>query len=88
MNKEGAISAMLTGLVTTFAYIYYFKFGGGIAENWLFGVSPEGIGFLFMWVAASVGVIVSLLTAAPPQHIQTLVEDIRIPGTRQAASFD
>ena len=31
MNKEGAIAAMLTGLITTFVYIYYFKFGGGTA---------------------------------------------------------
>ncbi len=82
MNKEGAIAAMLVGLITTFSYIYYFKFGGGTAENWLFGVSPEGIGFVFMWLAAGVGIIVSLLTPAPPQAIQDLVQDIRIPGSR------
>ena len=84
MNKEGAITAMLTGLVTTFGYIYYFKFGGGAAEQWLFGVSPEGIGFVFMWLSLAVAITVSLLTKAPPQHIQDLVEDIRVPGTRQA----
>ena len=80
MNKEGAIAAMLTGLITTFVYIYYFKFGGGAADQWLWGVSPEGIGFVFMWVAAIVGVVVALLTKAPPQYIQELVQDIRIPG--------
>ena len=84
MNKEGAIAAMLTGLITTFAYIYYFKFGGGTAENWLFSVSPEGIGFVFMWLAIAVGAVVSLLTPAPPQAIQDLVQDIRIPGMRQS----
>ena len=83
MNKEGAISAMLTGLVTTFAYIYYFKFGGGAAENWLFGVSPEGIGFVFMWLSMAVGLSVSLVTPPPPQSIQDLVQDIRIPGARR-----
>lgn len=82
MNREGAISAMVTGLVTTFAYIYYFKFGGGTPERWFFGVSPEGIGFVFMWVSTAVGVGVSLLTAPPPQAIQDLVQDIRIPGMR------
>jgi len=61
MNREGAITAMVTGLVTTSAYITYFKFGGGTAEHWLFGVSPEGM---------------------PPQEIQNLVQDIRIPGLR------
>lgn len=84
MNKEGAIAAMLTGLVTTFAYIYYFKFMGGTKEQWLFGVSPEGIGFVFMWLSTAVGVMTALLTKAPPQDIQDLVDDIRIPGTRQA----
>ena len=82
MNKEGAIASMLIGLVTTFAYIYYFKFMGGTADQWLFGVSPEGIGFVFMWLAAGTGIVVALLTPAPPQDIQDLVEDIRIPGTR------
>lgn len=82
MNKEGAIAAMLTGLVSTFSYIYYFKFGGGTAEQWLLGVSPEGIGFLFMWLALAVGVTIALLTPAPPADIQELVEDIRVPGNR------
>lgn len=82
MNKEGAIAAMLTGLFSTFGYIYYFKFGGGQAEQWLFGVSPEGIGFVFMWLALAVGIIVALATKAPPENIQELVEDIRVPGAR------
>jgi len=69
MNKEGAIAAMVTGLVTTFGYIYYFKFGGGVAENWLFGVSPEGIGFVFMWLSTAIGAGVTLLTPPPPQFL-------------------
>ncbi len=87
MNREGAIAAMLSGLVPTFAYIWHFKIGAGKAAGageWLFGVSPEGIGFVFMFLALAVGVTVSLLTAPPPQDIQDLVEDIRIPGTREA----
>ena len=84
MNKEGAISSMLIGLISTFAYIYYFKFGGGVAADYLFGVSPEGIGFVFMWLSMGVGIIVALMTPAPPQDIQDLVDDIRVPGTRQA----
>lgn len=83
MNKEGAVASMLTGLVTTFSYIVYFKFGGGTPEQWLFGVSPEGIGFVFMFLSLGVGVVVALVTKAPPKDIQALVEDIRIPGTRK-----
>jgi len=83
MNREGAIAAMLTGLVSTFSYIYYFKFVNTDPLNWWFGVSPEGIGFVFMWVALAVGIIVALATKAPPAHIQNLVEDIRVPGQRR-----
>ena len=82
MNREGAIAAMLTGIVMTSAYIVYFKFMGGTAAGWWFGISPEGIGFVFMWLAVAVGVGVSLVTPAPPQEIQNLVQDIRIPGQR------
>ena len=82
MNREGAIASMLFGLVSTFGYIYFFKFGGGTVDQYLLGVSPEGIGFVFMWVSMIIGVVVSLATAPPPQDIQELVEDIRIPGTR------
>lgn len=84
MNKEGAIVSMIFGLVATFAYIYFFKFGGGTPDQYLLGVSPEGIGFIFMFVSAILGVVVSLVTAPPPQEIQDLVEDIRVPGTRTA----
>ena len=86
MNREGAIASMLTGLIPTFAYIWHFKIGAGkaaTAEDWFLGVSPEGIGFVFMIVALAVGFIVSLATKPPPKDIQDLVEDIRIPGTRR-----
>ena len=86
MNKQGAIAAMSVGLVTTFSYIYFFKFGGGTQDQWLMGVSPEGIGFVFMWLAVGVGIAVSLISPAPPQEIQGLVEDIRIPGQRKNLS--
>lgn len=82
MNKEGAITTMVVGLVTTFSYICYFKFVDETSTHWLFGVSPEGIGFVFMWLSAIVGIAVALVTPAPPQDVQDLVEDIRIPGRR------
>ncbi|MEE4299282.1 MAG: sodium:solute symporter family protein [Pseudomonadales bacterium] len=82
MNREGAIAAMLFGLLSTVVYICWFKFWGGTPDQWFLGVSPEGIGFLFMWLSGALGVVVSLATDAPPQDVQDLVEDIRIPGTR------
>jgi hypothetical protein len=80
MKKEGAIAAMLTGLLTTFGYIYYFKFGSGMPGQFLLGVSPEGIGFVFMWLSLGVGIAVALMTKAPPQDVQDLVDDIRVLG--------
>ncbi len=80
MNREGAIAAMLFGLISTVSYISYFKFMGGTEAGWCFDVSPEGIGFVFMWAALAIGIMVSLLTPAPSAQIQQMVEDIRIPG--------
>ncbi len=83
MNREGAIASMLIGLISTFGYIYYFKFAGGTSDQWLFGVSPEGIGFVFMFLSLLVGVLTALVTPQPTQEIQALVEKIRIPANVQ-----
>jgi cation/acetate symporter len=48
-------------------------------------VSPEGIGFVFMWLSGALGALIALLTDPPPQDVQDLVEDIRIPGARPVA---
>ncbi|UZE97167.1 sodium:solute symporter family protein [Alkalimarinus alittae] len=82
MNKEGAIAGMVSGLVFTFAYIIYFKFVNPAAntpDNWFFGISPEGIGTLGMLLNFAVSFAVSKVTPPPPEHIQHLVEDIRVP---------
>ncbi|MAX57046.1 MAG: cation acetate symporter [Alcanivoracaceae bacterium] len=82
MNKEGAIAGMLVGLTFTFCYIVYFKFVSpdlNTAEHWWLGVSPEGIGTLGMVLNFAVAFAVSRVTAPPPEHIQHIVEDIRIP---------
>jgi cation/acetate symporter len=83
MNKQGAITGMLSGLIFTMAYIVYFKFinkEANIAENWWLGISPEGIGTLGMLVNFAVSYIVSKFTPEPPHDVQELVEDIRIPS--------
>jgi len=88
-NKQGAIAGMLTGLFFTYGYIEYFKglflkwagapWGENVASNWWFGISPEGIGVVGMLLSFSVIIVVSRLTAPPPDHIQHMVEHIRIP---------
>lgn len=82
VNKEGAISGMLVGLMFTFGYIAYFKFYAPELNNsgyWLLGISPEGIGFLGMLMNIAAALFVSLMTAPPPNDVQDLVDDIRIP---------
>ena len=82
INKEGAIAGMITGLVFTIGYIVYFKFISpemNSAENWWFGVSPEGIGSIGMILNFLVCGVVSHLTPPPPQEVQDMVEEIRIP---------
>jgi cation/acetate symporter len=83
MNKEGAIAGMVVGLVFTFSYIVYFKFvspGSNTAAHWLFGISPEGIGFIGAALNFAVAGVVARLTAPPPGAVQDLVDDIRLPS--------
>ena len=82
MNKEGAIAGMVTGLVFTFSYIFYFKLmnpAANVAGNWLLGISPEGIGVIGMVLNFAVAIIVSRMTASPPIEISKLVDSIRVP---------
>ncbi|MHA7819125.1 MAG: sodium:solute symporter family protein [Erythrobacter sp.] len=82
MNKEGAIAGMLSGLVFTFGYILYFKLmnpAANTAENWLFGISPEGIGVVGMVINFAVAIGVASMTARTPVEIRKLVDSIRVP---------
>jgi cation/acetate symporter len=82
MNREGAISGMLVGILFTTSYIVYFKFINPTANNkdsWWFGISPEGIGTLGMIFNFITAWIVSRFTPAPPAEVQAMVENIRVP---------
>ncbi|WP_028239251.1 sodium:solute symporter family protein [Stutzerimonas azotifigens] len=87
MNKEGAIAGMVVGLTFTFTYIVYYKFiePTAGANEWWFGISPEGIGTLGMIFNFIAAVVVSRITAQPPEEIQHLIEDIRVPRGAGAA---
>ena len=82
MNREGAITGMIVGIVFTASYIIHFKpqlGGSGIPEDFWFGISPEGIGTLGMLINFIVSIIVSRLTLAPPGNVIELTESIRTP---------
>lgn len=83
MNKEGAIAGMVAGLAFTFSYIVYFKFVSpelNTADHWLFGISPEGIGFIGALLNFAVAAVVARATAPPPDDVQDLIDDIRLPS--------
>jgi len=54
----------------------------GTADDWFLGISPEGFGAVGMLLAFAVSISVSLATKAPPQDVQDMVEEIRIPSAR------
>ena len=89
MNKEGAISGMVVGLLLMLFYMLKFKFGlfdggkeavDGLKASWWFGISPEGFGTIAMIVNFVVALTVSKFTPAPPADVQDIVEHIRIPS--------
>ncbi len=86
MNKWGAIAGMFTGLIFTAGYIIYFKgifiapMAENIPQNWLFGISPEGIGTVGMALNFLVAFTVARFTQETPEYIKQMVEDIRLPS--------
>jgi cation/acetate symporter len=86
INKEGAIAGMICGIGFTMSYIIYFQFLTDSKDYW-FGISPEGIGFLGMFINFIIAFAVSSRTAPPPSEVQEMVENIRIPkGAGKATS--
>ena len=88
MNREGAITGMLAGLIFSLAYIAYFKFVSpetNSAEYWLFGISPEGIGTVGAVINFTLALMISRCTGPVPEEVTKLVDNIRIPsGVGQA----
>ena len=81
-TRQGAIAGMLTGIGFTASYIIYFKFiaRAAGADQWWFGISPEGIGTVGMILNFVVAIVVSRFTPPPSSEVVALVERIRLPG--------
>ena len=89
MNKEGAVAGMIVVISLMVFYMLKFKFGifdggksavAGLKADWWFGISPEGFGTIAMLVNFAVSLIVNRFTAAVPNDVQEIVENIRIPS--------
>jgi cation/acetate symporter len=88
MNREGAIAGMIAGISVTLLYVFQHKgimfiastsYMGDMKQNWFFGIEPNAFGAIGAVVNFAVAYAVSTMTAEPPEHIQHLVEDIRVP---------
>jgi cation/acetate symporter len=94
MNKEGAIAGMLSGLVVTLFYVFahkgiFFVKGTEFVDmiggpNSFFGITPEAFGAIGALVNFIVAFAVDKVTKEPPEHIQHLVESVRIPRGAKA----
>ena len=89
INRSGAIWGMLSGLGVTMLYVFQHKgimfvpgtsFLGGMQPNWFFGITPNAFGAIGALVNFGVAFVVSRVTAPPPEHIQHMVEHIRVPA--------
>jgi cation/acetate symporter len=94
INKEGAIAGMLAGISITLLYVFQHKgvmfiastsFLGDMSPNWFLGIEPNAFGAVGAVINFVVAYGVSKVTAPPPDHIQHLVEDIRIPSGASSA---
>jgi cation/acetate symporter len=94
VNTAGAVAGMLTGIIITVGYVFTYKgilfipgtnFLPDNAANWLFGISPASFGTVGAILNFAAAYFVSNATAAPPQHIQDLVESVRVPRGAGAA---
>ncbi len=88
VNRTGAIAGMLTGIGSTLLYIFLYKgwfFIKGTAPlidnhaHWFLGINPQSFGAVGALLNFAVAFTVSSMTEPVPEHIQHLVEDIRIP---------
>ncbi|CAL93766.1 sodium:solute symporter family protein [Azoarcus olearius] len=94
MNKEGAIAGMLAGLFVTCFYVFahkglFFIKGTEFVDmiggpNAFFGITPEAFGAIGALVNFGVAFAVDKVTKEPPEHIQHLVESVRIPRGAKA----
>jgi cation/acetate symporter len=95
VNRAGAVAGMITGISITMLYVFQHKgimfipgtsFLGDMSPSWFFGISPNAFGCVGALANFAVAIGISKMTAPVPDHIQHLVEDIRIPAGSGAAT--
>jgi cation/acetate symporter len=77
---------MVAGIGFTMLYIIQCTPAFLGMEPWFLGIRSTGIGTVGMLLNFAVTVAVSLLTPPPPEEIQEMVENVRIPRGAGAAT--
>ncbi|WP_415861800.1 sodium:solute symporter family protein [Thalassobellus suaedae] len=85
MNKEGAIAGMVVGITSMLLYMVKYRLGWfddvlPDKSEWWLGISPEGFGTVAMILNFLVSIVIMKFTPDPPQDVQDIVENIRIPS--------
>ncbi len=95
VNNVGAVAGMLSGLGSTLIYIFWFKgwffvkgteMMANTPDNLFLGIAPEAFGAVGAAINFAVAIVIAKATQEPPEHIQHLVEDIRVPKGAGVAS--
>ncbi len=97
VTREGAIAGMVAGIGVTLFYVFQHKgimfipgtaFLGDTPENWFFGIEPNAFGIIGALLNFVVAIVVSRLSAPPPESVQQLVDNIRTPRGAQRGLVD
>ncbi|MEM8496733.1 MAG: sodium:solute symporter family protein [Pseudomonadota bacterium] len=89
ISKEGAIAGMIAGLSVTLLYVFQHKgimfvsstsFLGDMPANWFMGIEPNAFGVVGAVVNFAVAILVSKVSAPPPEDVRMMVESIRVPA--------
>ena len=88
VTREGAIAGMVGGILFTASYIVYYQIlyprlhgSPSGAEDWWWGISPEGIGAIGMALNFALTLGVTAFTKPPPEHVRDTVRHIRLPSS-------
>ena len=94
INSQAAVAGMLAGIGVTLLYVFQHhgimfikgtEFMMGMEKNWFMGIDPKAFGAVGALVNFAVAYMVSKATGPAPDHIQHMVEHMRVPAGSASA---
>jgi cation/acetate symporter len=94
MSGNAAVAGMVAGIGVTMLYVFQHKgimfipgtsFLGDMGPDWFFGISPNAFGAVGALVNFGVAFALLKVTGPAPQHIQDMVDHMRLPGKTTSA---